>query len=131
MAINNPYQAYQKNAVTTASSADLTLMLYNAALKFLKLAKEAISTNDYSTRNMNLLKVQDITKELMGSLDMNITISTNLLTMYEYMNRQLIQANIKNDIAIVEEVEGYYTEFRDSWKEAMTIAKKQKAEGLA
>ena len=129
MAINNPYQTYQKNAVTTASSADLTLMLYNAALKFLHLAKTAIDNKDFSTRNTNLLKVQDITKEFMSSLDMTIPVSENLLVMYEYMNRQLIQANIKNDKAIVEEVEGYYIELRDTWKEAMVLAKKQKAEG--
>jgi flagellar secretion chaperone FliS len=129
MAINNPYQVYQKNAVTTASSADLTLMLYSAAIKFLHLSKDAMDRKDYATRNTNLLKVQDITKELMSSLDMNNPISSNLMAMYEYMNYQLIQANIKNDRVIIEEVEGYYTEFRDTWKEAMIIAKRQKSIG--
>ena len=46
MAMNNPYQQYQTNAVQTASPGELTLMLYNGCLKFIKLARQAIETGD-------------------------------------------------------------------------------------
>ena len=121
MAISNPYQSYQQNAVTTASAGDLTLMLYNGCLKFLHLAKKAIQEKDIPTRNTNIQKSQNIIKELMVTLNMDIPISQNLMTLYDYMNHQLIKANIENNIVIIEEVESLVTEFRDTWKEAIVL----------
>ena len=127
MAINNPYQSYQKNAVTTASGADLTLMLYNAGIKFLHLAKKAIEEKNIQERNTNIQKVQDIVKELMGSLNMDVPVSANLFALYEYMNTRLIEANIKNDAAILDEMEEMMRDFRDTWKQAMDLAKRSTA----
>ncbi|WP_312092831.1 flagellar export chaperone FliS [Niallia sp.] len=121
MAISNPYQSYQQNSVTTASAGDLTLMLYNGCLKFLHLAKKAINEKDIPTRNTNIQKSQNIIKELMVTLNMDIPISQNLMTLYDYMNHQLIKANIENNIVIIEEVESLVTEFRDTWKEAIVL----------
>lgn len=124
MAINNPYQSYQKNAVTTASAADLTLMLYNAGIKFLHLAKKAIEDNQIQERNTNIQKVQNIIKELMSTLNMDVPISSNLLQLYDYMNTRLMEANIKNDLEVLEEVEELLTDLRNTWKQAMEDTKK-------
>lgn len=121
MAIKNPYQSYQQNSVNTASAGDLTLMLYNGALKFLHLAKKAIQDKDITARNTNIQKTQNIIKELMVTLNMDIAISKNLMSLYDYMNRQLIKANIENNVALIEEVEALITEFRDTWKEAIVL----------
>ncbi|MCB5236227.1 flagellar export chaperone FliS [Niallia circulans] len=128
MAISNPYQSYQQNSVNTASAGDLTLMLYNGCLKFLHLAKNAIKESDIPTRNTNIQKSQNIIKELMVTLNMDIPISQNLMSLYDYMNRQLIKANIENDVTIIEEVESLVTEFRDTWKEAIVL-NRQKQHG--
>ncbi|KAB7666045.1 flagellar export chaperone FliS [Bacillus sp. B1-b2] len=128
MAIKNPYQSYQQNSVNTASPGDLTLMLYNGCLKFLHLAKKAIENKDITTRNTNIQKTQNIIKELMVTLNMDIPVSKNLMTLYDYMNRQLVKANIESDISIIEEVETLITEFRDTWKEAV-ILNRQKQYG--
>lgn len=125
MAMNNPYQAYQNNAVTTASPAELTLMLYNGCLKFLKLAKKGIEEKNTEVKNTNLIKAQKIIQEFMVTLDMNVEMSNSLMTMYDYMHRRLIEANVKNDIAIVEEVEGYVVEFRDTWKQVIQVNRQQ------
>jgi len=125
MAVKNPYQSYQQNSVNTASAGDLTLMLYNGCLKFLHLAKKAIEEKDIPTRNTNIQKTQNIIKELMVTLNMDIPISKNLMALYDYMNRQLVQANIENNIALIEEVEGFITEFRDTWKEAIVLNRQQ------
>ncbi|MGY3714863.1 flagellar export chaperone FliS [Sutcliffiella cohnii] len=125
MAMNNPYQAYQNNAVTTASPAELTLMLYNGCLKFLKLAKKGIEEKNTEMKNTNLIKAQKIIQEFMVTLDMNVEMSESLLKMYDYMHRRLIEANVKNDIVIIEEVEGYVVEFRDTWKQVIQVNRQQ------
>lgn len=117
--MKNPYQTYSNNAVTTASPGELTLMLYNGCLKFINQAKQAISGQNIEVKNTSIQKAQAIVQELMVTLNMDMTVSENLLSLYDYLNRRLIEANIKNDIAILEEVEGFVTEFRDTWKEVI------------
>ncbi|MFD6443206.1 flagellar export chaperone FliS [Peribacillus sp. NPDC060186] len=121
MAINNPYQSYQQNSVNTASPGELTLMLYNGCLKFITLGKKAIAENNFQEKNTNLIKAQKIIKELMVTLKIDLTISKELMFLYDYLNRRLIEANIKSDLDILEEVEGLVMDFRDTWKEAVKL----------
>jgi len=117
--------AYKQNSVTTASPGELTLMLYNGCLKFLNKAKLAIQDKNIQDKNTNLIKAQAIISELMATLNMDIEVSKNMLALYEYMNRRLVEANIQNDISIIQEVEGLVTEFRDTWKEVIRINRQQ------
>lgn len=117
--------AYKQNSVTTASPGELTLMLYNGCLKFLNKAKLAIQDKNIQEKNTNLIKAQAIISELMATLNMDIEVSKNMLALYEYMNRRLVEANIQNDVSIIEEVEGLVTEFRDTWKEVIRINRQQ------
>ncbi|MBM7649376.1 flagellar protein FliS [Bacillus ectoiniformans] len=119
MAINNPYKAYQNNAVTTASPGELTLMLFNGCLKFIHQAKKAINEKNIEAKNTNIQKSQAIVQELMVTLNLDIEVSENMLSLYDYMNRRLMEANIKNDNEILSEVEGLVTEFRDTWKQVI------------
>ncbi|MER2105296.1 MAG: flagellar export chaperone FliS [Solibacillus sp.] len=121
----NAYNAYKQNSVTTASPGELTLMLYNGCLKFLGRAKLAIGDKNIQDRNYYIQRSQAIIAELMSTLNMDIEISKQMLPLYEYMNRRLTEANIKNDVAIIEEVEGLVTEFRDTWKEVIKITRQQ------
>lgn len=119
MGMKNPYQTYTNNAVTTASPGELTLMLYNGCLKFINQAKKAIASKDIEAKNTNIQKAQAIIQELMVTLNMEVAVSESLLSLYDYLNRRLTEANIKNDAAILEEVEGFVKEFRDTWKEVI------------
>ena len=121
MAVNNPYQSYQQNAVNTASPGELTLMLYNGCLKFIHLAKVAIQEKNTTARNTNLQKAQNIVRELMVTLNLDLEVSKSMLPLYDYWNRRLIEANIKGDIAILDEVEEFITDFRDTWKQVIQI----------
>lgn len=121
----NAFNAYKQNSVTTASPGELTLMLYNGCLKFLGKAKMAMAQHNIEEKNHNILRAQAIIAELMSTLNMDIEISKQMLPLYEYMNRRLVEANIKNDSAIIEEVEGLVTEFRDTWKEVIKITRQQ------
>lgn len=117
--------AYKQNSVTTASPGDLTLMLYNGCLKFLGKAKVAIGEGDIEGKNENIQRAQAIISEFMSTLNMDVEISEQMFALYEYMNRRLMEANIQNDAAIVEEVIGLVTEFRNTWKEAIQIGRQQ------
>ena len=119
MAVNNPYKAYKENSVTQSTPGELTLMLYNGCLKFLNQAKKGIETNNIELKNTNIQKAQNILRELMVTLDMSQSVSESMASLYDYMITQLIEANIKNDAAILDEVYGLTTEFRDTWKQVI------------
>jgi flagellar secretion chaperone FliS len=121
MATQNPYQSYQQNSVTTASPGELTLLLYNGCIKFILQAKKAIADKNIEAKNTNIQKAQNIIRELMVTLNMDQEVSQNMMSLYDYMNRQLIEANLKSDVAILDEVEGFVTEFRDTWKEVIQV----------
>lgn len=121
MAVNNPYQAYQQNSVTQSTPGELTLMLYNGCLKFLNQAKKGIELKNIELKNTNIQKAQNILRELMITLDMSVPISKSMASLYEYMINRLVEANINNDAAIVDEVYGLTTEFRDTWKQVIQI----------
>ncbi|WP_445509075.1 flagellar export chaperone FliS [Rossellomorea marisflavi] len=129
MAINNPYAAYQNNSVNTAAPGELTLMLYNGCLKFLHIAKQAINEKNIELKNTNIQKSQAIIHELMVTLDTNVEVSKNLLSLYEYINHRLTEANIKNDLSILEEVEGYVTDFRNTWKQVIQMNRQKQYAG--
>lgn len=126
--MNQPHQAYRQNSVTTASPGELTLLLYNGCLKFIKLAKRAIEDQNVEQRNTNLIKAQNIIQELMVTLNMDIEVSHNLMQMYDYLHRRLVEANLKNDTEILDEVEEFVLDFRNTWKEVIQTTRKQYAE---
>lgn len=119
------FNAYKQNSVTTASPGELTLMLYNGCLKFLTRAKKAIEEKNIEEKNTNIQKAQAIISELMSTLNAELEVSKQMIPLYDYMNRRLMEANINNDPAIIEEVEGLVTEFRDTWKEVIKITRQQ------
>lgn len=123
--MNQAAQAYQTNSITTATPAELTLMLYNGAIKFIKQSKAAIVEKDLEKAHEYNIRVQDIINELIITLNRDIPVSEHFLIMYDYMLHRLITANVQKDVEILNEVEDYLIQFRDTWKEAMVLAKKQ------
>ena len=124
--MNNPYQSYQQNSVNTASPGELTLMLYNGCLKFITLAKKAMKAGNVQDKNTNLIKAQNIIHEFMVTLNRDIKVSEELMVMYDYIHRRLVEANVKSDETILEEVEGLVTELRDTWKQVIQLNRQQK-----
>lgn len=117
--MNNPQQAYANNSVTTASPGELTLMLYNGCIKFIRLAEKAMKENNIEQKNHNIQKAQAIVRELSVTLKTDTEVAQNMLVLYEYMYERLVEANVKNDPAILTEVEEFATEFRDTWKQVI------------
>ena len=123
--MQNPYAKYQQNSVVTASPGELTLMLYNGCIKFIHIAKKAIDNKQIEQKHINITKAQKIISELIMTLNMDYEISKEMKRMYDYINRRLVEANIKNDVKILDEVEELVTEFRDTWKEVIAINRKK------
>ena len=65
----NPYQQYRATKVETAGSVDLVVMLYQGAVRFVRLGIDALDRNDLNTAHTNLVRAQDIIVELLGSLN--------------------------------------------------------------
>lgn len=111
--------AYKTQQIMTASPGELTLMLYNGALRFVSESVRAIENNDMETANQKNLRAQAIIREFMNTLDTQYEISHSLMQLYDYMEYRLIQGNIKKDTEPLLEVKGMLSELRDSWAEAM------------
>ncbi|QZT33939.1 flagellar export chaperone FliS [Caldalkalibacillus thermarum TA2.A1] len=129
MSVRNPYQTYKHNAVQTASPGELTLMLYNGCLNFIKQARQAIEEDNIQERNKYMQKAQDIIRELMVTLNTDYAVVKDMLRMYDYILRRLIEANINNDTAILDEVETYVSQFRDTWKEVLRLNRQKQYGG--
>ncbi|MFD1038877.1 flagellar export chaperone FliS [Virgibacillus byunsanensis] len=119
MSASKHYQTYQNNSVNTASKGELTLMLYNGCIKFIKQAIKDMDQQYYEAKNTNIQKAQNIIQELMVTLDQKAEISKQILPLYEYMTHRLREGNINNEVAALEEVLQLTTEFRDTWKQVI------------
>ena len=121
----NPYKQYQQSVVNTSTPQELTLMLYNGLIKFLKLTAQSIEEKSTEKSNYNIGRAQDILEEFMSTLNMDYDISNNLYSLYDFMYWRLVDANIKKDKTMVEEVIVFAEELRDTWAQAMKLAKGQ------
>lgn len=120
---NNAYQKYQSNSVYTATPAELTLMLYNGAIKFCNLAIEAIEKKDMSKANMNIVKAQNIIVELQATLNEKYPIAKELDQYYDFIKRQLIQANVTKNPQKITDALDIIRELRNIWQEATKVSK--------
>lgn len=123
MTLNNPYQTYQKQAVTTSKPEELTLMLYTGLVKFIRLSKQTLVNKQMEESHQNNLRAQDILSELMVTLKQEYSVSESILPIYDYMKTRLIEANMNKSLEILEEVEGFAVEFVETWSTAMKQAK--------
>lgn len=119
------HEKYLENSIFTASQEELTLMLYNGIVRFVLQADAAIEQKEFMKANKNLIKAQNILLELNLTLNRKYEISNNLSSIYNYMYKRLVDANIKKDRKILEEVLEMAKDLRDTWTKAMKLAKTQ------
>ena len=119
----NPYVQYKNNAIVTATPAELTLMLYEGAIKFGNIAIKAIEEGDIQKAHTNIMKVQRIITEFRNTLDFKYPVAKDFDRVYEYLERRLVEANVSKDKEIMEEMVMHIRSMRDNWKEVMKRAK--------
>ncbi len=123
MAVHNPYDKMRQNAIMTTAKEDLTLMLYDGALKFANQAITALENKDYMKCNELVIRTQNIIREFQLTLNAEFEISGYFASMYEYIYRRLLEGNTAKDVTILKEARDLIRDFRDMWKEAMVLAK--------
>jgi flagellar protein FliS len=115
----NAFAAYNNNKVLTASPAELTLMLYDGAIKFVNIAVVAIEKKEVEKAHNNIKKAENIIIEFQSTLDRKYPVSEDFEAVYAYLLRRLREANVKKDTQILEEVLEHLRTMRDAWKEVM------------
>ena len=127
MAPNNAYQAYNNSKIMTASPAELTLMLYEGAIKFCNIAEQAVEEKDIQKAHNNIRKVQNIIGYLQSTLDTRYPVAQDFINIYDYLSKRLVEANVKKDKEILEEINMHLHSVRDNWKEVMRINREKGA----
>lgn len=121
---NNAAAAYKDSKILTASPAELTLMLYEGAIKFCNIALMSMEKNEIAKVNQNIIKAEKIIQEFRVTLDFRYSSAKDFDLVYDYIYRRLVEANIKKNADILNEALGYIREMHDTWKEVMRLAKR-------
>ena len=119
MPLPDAYAAYNRNKVLTASPAELTLMLYEGAIKFCNITIVGIENKNIEKAHTNIIKTEKIIEEFLRSLDEKYPVYKEFENVYVYLMRRLREANAYKDKEILEEVLTHLRSMRDTWKDVM------------
>ena len=129
----NPYDQYKKVQINTANSGQLIILMYEGAIKNLGTALEKFDPSTYDTVNSSIIKAQDIVTELMLSLNKEAggDLALKLESIYMYINRRLLQANMEKNKNIISEVKSYLESLLEAWRSiASRVAAPSGVQGL-
>ncbi len=121
MTPSNGYAAYQKNKIMTATPADLTLMLYEGAIKFCNIAIVACQKKEIEKAHENIRKTDRVIEEFQITLNRKYPVAEDFDEVYKYVRQRLREANISKDPEVLEEVLKHLRTMRDTWKEVMRL----------
>ena len=116
---NQAYAEYNRNKVLTASPAELTLLLYEGAIKFCNIAIIGLEQNDMEKTHNNIVKVENIIEEFQATLNHKYPVAKDFENVYNYIYSLLVDANIKKDTEILNRALDEIRGMRDTWKEVM------------
>ena len=121
--IDNNMDQYKLNTIKTSTPEELTMMLYNGLVKFIMQAQNNTEKKEIEKAHISIIRAQDIITEFKVTLDMKYPVSESMYLLYDYMYQRLVIADVRKDTEILQEVLGLAKEFRDTWAQAMKIAK--------
>lgn len=122
--ISNPYKQYQQNSIMTASREELTMLLYNGAIKFCNQSIEAIENKNIQKAHNCNIKAQNIIIELQETLDKNYIYAKDINNIYNFIRELLMEGNITKDKEKIEQAASLIREFRDLWQQVVNKVKK-------
>ena len=130
--MNQYVKQYQKSSIETASREQILIMLYDGAIQFLNKARVAMQNKDFEGINNNLIGAQNIIQEFINSMDREVApqLAENLISLYEYFIRRLVQANMKRQIEPIDEVLKYLKSLKATWEQAIVLAQKEQQEEI-
>ena len=118
---------YLETTVRTAAPAQLLIMLYDGAIRFCRSAAEAIQAGNHQEAHRCILRAEDIILEFVVSLDKEADVAEGLVKLYDYMYHRLVEANVKKDTGILDEVTGFLVELKETWIQAAKLGSKPPA----
>ena len=128
--MNQYVKQYQKSSIETASREQILIMLYDGAIQFLNKAKIAMENKEHEAIHNNLIGAQNIIQEFINSMDREVApqLAENLISLYEYFLRRLVQANMKRQIEPIDEVLKYLKSLKATWEQAIILSQKEAQE---
>jgi flagellar protein FliS len=125
--VTQGYKQYQRTQTETASPAELVVMMYNGALKFLAVARQKMEAGELEEAHNSQVRGPEIILELMISVDVGVApVARNLFDLYEFMHRHLVQANVSKDPKMVGDVVDLLRELLGSWEQAIASERQAK-----
>ena len=112
---------YQATQIATATKEQLLLITYDIGIRSCQTAEGALEEKDYEVSNRELVRAQNVIRELMVTLnvDRGGEVAESLMRLYDFMHRYLVQANIDKDSSKVSIVTNMLKELRQTWEEAL------------
>ncbi len=121
-------KAYKRQQIETATPEEILLLLYDGAIRFLVISKDALKRGQIEKAHMHLIQTQNIIGEFMATLNLEIggEVSQELYRLYEYLHHRLVEANVKKDVTMIDEVLVHLRKLRATWAEAIQRAAQEK-----
>ncbi len=128
--MKNAYQKYKNTSIQSASREKLLLMMYEGAIKYVKMGIIACEEKKIADRGVNIGRAYDIIMELNNTLDHGVggDISKNLERLYMFMTDQLTKANSTGSIEPLKTTLGLLETLHDGWVKAVESLKKENSE---
>ncbi len=120
--MQNPYQKFMQQSVTTMTPSELLLALYDKAIIEINKAIIFIEDNNIVRAHNSIRRVKDIVDAFTSSLKVNYEITGNLASLYDYFSDRLTEANIRKDSQVLKDLLPLFTELRDAFAEASKSA---------
>lgn len=123
MAQGNPYAKYANNKITTATPAELTLMLYEGAIKFCNMAKKDMELGEHGNAIGNIQRARKIIVELQSTLDFKYPVAKDFDLIYTYIFNLMVEVTTKQNQDALDEVLVQLRDLRDMWRQIMKQTK--------
>lgn len=119
---NNPIMQYKEQAVSTMTSGEQLVLLFDEVLKNLHYGSMMLKEKNYATAQKCTEKCKNIFRYLSSILDRKYKISNDLYDLYYFANQQIIKAEVKRDGAVLDELVPLVKEMRETWAEAEKLS---------
>ncbi|NLN81180.1 MAG: flagellar export chaperone FliS [Clostridiales bacterium] len=121
--VSSDLKRYREQYISTMTPSELVTLLYNETIKNLKKSLIAIENKDIFEAHNSIIKAQNIIMQLIKGLDFSYPISTNLMSLYEYMYSTLVKANVEKSKELVEHVIAMITDLKNTWIKADKLSR--------
>ncbi|MDR1754439.1 MAG: flagellar export chaperone FliS [Eubacterium sp.] len=123
--INNPYAAYKRQSVTTMTPVEIVIKLYDETERQLNRGIHFIGQKEFAEANKAMTKSYECVKALQSVLDMKVPMSADLDKLYDFFGREILKANMKKDVAVINALLPMLGELKDAFTQISRMPREQ------